>query len=233
MKQLFFSILIVALVITSCKKDSDSAIPVTSSGLMVFDAVPGNVKFDVVLDTISVFNDLGYGEHTGYKQFRARKYTLMIFQAGNRTTPLAGGEINLRNNRFYSAFLGVDVNNALVLMATEDVLDGPKTAGNAQLRVVDLSDTRYGTNSTRIQLDYYTDTTKIFSRVSFGNITPFQEIKGDSLYKLDARWADSSLSILKKDKVPFSAKANGIYTIVTSGNALDPNDIKLFEVINK
>ncbi len=232
MKQLFFSILIAALII-SCKKDSDSAIPVTSSSLMIFQAVPGPAKFDVVLDTFSVGNDLAYGENTGYKQFRARKYTLMVFPAGNRTNPVAGGEINLRNNRFYSAFLGVDTDNGLVLMAAEDELDAPKVAGNAKLLVVNLSDTRYGTGNTRLLLDYYTDTTKILPRVGFGNITPFKEIKGDSTYKIDARWADSSLSVLKKEKETLVSKANGIYTIVTSGNALDPNDIKLFQVINK
>lgn len=231
MKQLVYAALLIVLT-AACNKNSDSAIPDTKSGINVFQAVRDNSAFDVLLDTIQLGKSMVFGTNTGYQFFRARKYNLAVYVAGDRTRLLAGGEINLRNNRQYSIFIGVDTSGRrLVVNAAEDTLSAPQP-GKARLRFVNLSDT-YKPNKQALGLDFYTNGRRIERGIGFQTITNFRDIDADSTYNLDVRWVDSSLSLLKGRKEQITIRDQQIFTVIIAGNALDTSKLRLIRYQNK
>lgn len=231
MKQWFlFSWLLVAAGMIACNKDSDSSIPDTSAAINVFLAVP-DAKFDVLLDTVSIGSDLGMGESTGYHKFRAQRYTLYIYPAGNRTTPVAGGQVSLRNNHYSSVFLSRDNNKVLRAMIVEDDLKPPTTANTGKLRIVNLSDT-YASTFQTLRLDFYVDSSLRYQRINYLNATDFQEIPIGA-HTRDVRWADSSLSLLQNNLPDFTVEDRKIYSWIAIGNALVKDSFKLVEFVHE
>ena len=225
-------LLIVILLITgfiACNKNSDSSIPVTSSSVSVFFAVPGS-QFDVAIDTASIGTNLGAGQSTGYHSFLAKRYNLYIFAAGsNHLDTIAGGQISLRNGHFYSVFLSRDHNNNLRLQATEDNL-APPAANTGNLRIVDLSDT-YNTIPGQVTLDFFLGDTIRFRRISYTAITGFIPVQAGAHIR-DIRYADSSLSLRGKIDSNLVIEDHKIYSWIVYGNALVADSFKLATFIH-
>ncbi|PSL47504.1 uncharacterized protein DUF4397 [Chitinophaga niastensis] len=228
MKQLILPVIIVLALLAACKKNSDSSIPVTQSNFMFFNAVPGNAQFNILLDSLPVATNVGYGVGTGYKQFRAQNYNLYIYDTRTPNNLMYGGQINLRNKRFYSAYLGADSTGLqLALRITEDDLSSPG-AGTAKFRVVDLSQA-FTPNRSVLGIDVYSDTfPRFFRGITFTALTPFATVYGDSNYtKLNFRWTDSTKVL---QQYHLSTQAGKVYTLVTTRYPLDSLNFKIFTI---
>ncbi|WP_177230583.1 DUF4397 domain-containing protein [Chitinophaga sp. CF118] len=229
MKQRFlFTCILLVAVIIACNKDSDSSIPETSSNINVFLAVPG-VQYDVVVDTTTIGSSLEAGQSTGYHSFIAKRYNLFIYPAGDHTTAIAGGQISLRNNHYYSVFLSLDHTNALRLLAVEDKLDLP-AANTGKVRVIDLSDT-YNSDAQTVNLDFYANDTLRFQRISYLAVTNFIQLQAGT-YTRDIFYADSSLSLLGNNLPSFTIADRKIYSWIVYGNAQVADSFKLVEFVH-
>jgi hypothetical protein len=229
MKLLSFVGILALLFALACNKTSDSDLPVTKSGLMVYNMVPGESKFDALIDTTLLGENLPFGGQTGgFREFRAKKYTLNIFLAGNRDRPLFRGEINLRNNRYYSAFLTVDTQNVVRVVGAEDDLQAPP-ADVAKVRFINLSDSYVtrGRVTEPLPFDFYLELNRISRRLPYTGVTPFVSIMNGK-YQVDVRYPDSTLSL---QKFQLQADSGKIYTIVTTGTRKD-NNLKVTQFIN-
>ncbi|GAA3941865.1 DUF4397 domain-containing protein [Chitinophaga oryziterrae] len=219
-------LLIVILLISgfiACNKSSDSSIPVTSSSVNVFFAVPGK-QYDVTIDTATIGTNLGPGESTGYHSFLAKRYNLYIFETGNRLDTIAGGQISLRNNHYYSIFLSLDHNNNLRLLAAEDNLT-PPAANMGNLRIVNLSDT-YDAVPNQVTLDFFLGDTLRYQRISYQAVTGFIPVQAGAHIR-DIRYADSSLSLRGNIDSNFVIEDHKIYSWIVYGNALVADSFKL------
>lgn len=224
MKQGLFLFLILTLTgIIACNKESDSSIPETSSSINFFSAVP-NEQFDVMIDSTSIANGLGYGESSGYHAFLAKRYTLRIYRAGNHNNALGGGEISLRNGHFYSLFLSQDNTQALQLRLVEDHL-GPSSANSGKVRYVNLSDT-YNTPTSRLILDLYIDSVRYFRRQGYLAVTDFVEVPAGNRF-VDLRYADSSLSLMGNNSHNYEIENQKQYTIIGYGNVRNVDSFRL------
>jgi hypothetical protein len=221
----------------ACSK-SDGEIPDTRAGLLIFNMIPGDAKFDVLLDTVALGSNLAYGDNTGtYKEFRAQKYDLLIYPAGSRTTPIMAGELNLRNGKNLSAFLTIDRNRIMSVLLTEDNNTPSSIATYAKFRVVDLTDpyrvVGSGSNQQPLPLDIYLNyadekSIPVFRALTYGAVTGPAEVVGGN-YRVDINWMDSSAVL---QKAPFVAEAGKVYTLIATGNALRPDSFKLFQYVH-
>ncbi|MCF6405694.1 DUF4397 domain-containing protein [Chitinophaga filiformis] len=224
MKQgLYLVLLLIVAGVMACSKDSDSSIPETSSSINFFTAVP-NQEFDVTIDTASIGTGLGYGESTGYHAFQAKRYTLLIYRAGNHTTPIGGGEVSLRNGHYYSVFLSQNNSRTLQLLLVEDNL-APSKPNFGKVRFINLSDT-YVNAATRLTLDFYVDGVRNFRRQSYQASTDFLEVPVGTR-NVDVRYADSSLSLMGANSRNYEIQDQKQYTIIGYGNALKADSFKL------
>ncbi|NLR81895.1 DUF4397 domain-containing protein [Chitinophaga eiseniae] len=229
MKYLIIPIIIGLVLLGACKKNSDSAVPDTHGSLMFVNAaqIPDTL-FNVKLDSIDFASNVPYKTSTGYKSFRAQKYNLIITTAGNPGNILYNQQIFLRNNRYYTAFLGVDTTKrGLMLIITED--DLTVQANQAKFRVIDLSQ-GFKPNGTPLGIDVYSDTfPRFFRGLGFPSQTDFAPITGDSTYTINFRWTDS-LKVLKSYKLP--AQTGKVYTLITAGYPLDSTKMDVLQVNN-
>lgn len=219
-------LLIVILLITgfiACNKNSDSSIPVTSSSINVFLAVPGK-QYDVMIDTATIGTNLGAGQSTGYRSFLAKRYNLYIYATGNHLTPVAGGQISLRNGHFSSVFLSRDHTNNLRLQAIDDNLT-PPAANMGNLRIVNLSDT-YNAVPNQVTLDFFLGDTLRYQRISYQAVTGFIPVQAGKHIR-DIRYADSSLSLRGNIDSNFVIENHKIYSWIVYGNALVADSFKL------
>lgn len=222
MKHLIIPVLVLLVIIGACKKDSDSAVPDTHGNFLFVNAKPGNVQYNVKLDTFSIGNNLGYGTNTGYKSFRAQKYNLIIADSRQPGVELFRGQIYLRNNRYYSAFLGADSAGAPLLITTEDDLSDPGI-GLAKFRVINFAQ-GFKPDRSPLLMDVYSDTLpRFFSRIPFPAQTGFAPLRGDSAhYKINFRWADSSNTSKALKTVDMATQTGKTYTLISNGYPLDP-----------
>lgn len=228
MKQRLYLILIVIIAgVIACSKDSDSSIPDTSSNINVFFAIPDK-QYDVLIDTTTIGTDLGYGQSTGYHAFEAKRYSLVIYPAGNRTTPVGGGQVSLRNGHYYSVFLSQNVNRIPQLLLIEDKL-GPSQPNFGKVRFINLSDTWVNTSS-RLTMDVYVDSLRYFRRQGYLAVTDFAEVAVGTRM-LDFIRADSALkpewSIIGNNSRNYVIEAQKQYTIIGYGDALKKDSFKL------
>lgn len=222
MKHLIIPVLVLLVIIGACKKNSDSAVPDTHGNFLFVNAKPGNVQYNVKLDTFSIGNSLGYGANTGYKSFRAQKYNLIIADSRQPGVELFRGQIYLRNNRYYSAFLGADSAGASLLITTEDDLTDPG-AGLAKFRVINFAQ-GFRPDRSPLPMDVYSDTfPRFFSRIQFPAQTGFAPLRGDSAhYKINFRSSDSSNTSKVLKTVDMATQTGKIYTLISNGYPLDP-----------
>jgi hypothetical protein len=220
----------------ACSK-SDGDIPDTRADLLVFNMIPGSAKFDVLVDTVTLGNNLAYGDNSGnYRRFRAQKYELMVYEAGNHTTPIMGGELNLRNGKRLSAFLTVDSKNNPGILLTEDDNTPSAVPTLAKMRIVDLSDpyrqVGTGTNTQQLPLDIYLDykdrsSVPVYRAVTYFGVTDPAEITAGD-HTVYFNWTDSTLTL---QRVPFTAEAGKVYTLIATGDPKTTN-FKMFQYIH-
>jgi len=215
MKQWAYFILVCIIAgIIACNKDSDSSIPDTTSNINVFTAVPDE-QYDIVVDTTTIGQNIGYGESTGYHAFQAKRHNLWVFETGNRADTLGRLQVSLRNNHYYSLFLARNNNGITQALIVEDVFR-PSTSGFGRIRYINLSDT-YVNAATRLTLDVYMDTVRYFRRESFLATTDFVEL-AQGTYPVVIKYADSSKVLNGTDILKVDDQKQ--YTIITYGNAL-------------
>jgi len=227
MKHLIIPVIILLGMLGACKKNSDSAVPDTHGNFLFVNAAPGNLQFNVFLDTIQFANNVAYGTNTGYKSYRAQKYNLIVTNAANPNVILYNAQIFLRNNRYYSAYIGVDsAGTGLAMITTEDDLSNPGE-GMARFRVVNFGQA-YKPNRTPLGIDVWSDTTtRFFRALTFPALTGFAPILGDSTYNIKFRWADSS-KVLTSFKLP--AQTGKTYTLISNGYPLDTTKFNVLMV---
>jgi hypothetical protein len=191
-------------------------------------AVPGK-QFDVMIDTATIGTNLGAGQSTGYHSFLAKRYNLYIYTTGNHQTPVAGGQISLRNGHYSSVFLSLDHTDNLRLQATEDNLT-PPAANMGNVRIVNLTDT-YDTVPSQVTLDFYLGDTIRFQRISYTAVTSFIPVQAGTHIR-DIRYADSSLSLRGTIDSSVVIENHKIYSWIVYGNALKADSFKLATFIH-
>ncbi|MBS0026675.1 DUF4397 domain-containing protein [Chitinophaga sp. 22321] len=234
MKYLIIPVIIVLALLGACKKNSDSAVPDTHGNFMFVNAVPDPAAvFNVKLDTINFASNVTYKTSTGYKSYRAQKYNLIITSASQPSNILYNGEIFLRNNRYYSAFLGADSTKRLLsLIVTEDDMTslGPD---KAKFRVIDFSE-GFKANRTPLGIDIldilWRDTARVFRGLTFPAQTYFAPLRADSnqVHTINFTYVDSSKLVLKSMKLP--TQAGKVYTLITTGYPLDPARMEVLTI---
>lgn len=229
MKYLIIPIIIVLALLGACKKNSDSAVPDTHGSFMFVNAVPSDVLFDVMLDTMHFASNVAYKTNTGYKSYRAQKYNLIITDVTNPASPhlLVNQEIFLRNNRYYSAFIGADTSkNGLSLIVSEDDLT-PQPPDQARFRVIDFSQ-GFKNNGSPLGIDILTGNIRVFRGLTFPAQTAFVPLRADSnAYTINFNYVDSS-KLLKSFQLP--TQVGKVYTLVTTGNPLDSNKMEVLNI---
>lgn len=227
MKKLLIVVLGWLIVMTACKKNSDSAIPVTSSSFMFFNGIPGKI-YDIWLDTTKVATQVAFGKNSTYSSMRAQLYTMYLVDADDpaKTKQLVG-QINLRNKRFFSAYIGYDSANKVNIFRTlEDDLT-PTAPQDMKLRVVSLS-YAFRSNGQAVTMDLFSQENRIFRGIGFTQFTPYATLPGDSVYHLNFRRTDDTTII--PSRFDFPSKPGKIYTMVTVGNAQDAATFKTFTI---
>jgi len=230
MKQKTFwaCLILLATGFVACNSKDDTAIPDTSSNINVFIGVAG-AQFDIAIDTAFIGTDVGEGESTGYKSFRAQRYTLNIYAAGNHTSPVAFGQISMRNNYHYSVFLSQARNKTLRLLAVEDVLNPPNPF-TGRVRIVNLSDS-YNSDQQSVNLDFsladLKDTTR-FRNLNYLAVTPFTEIQAGD-YDRHINLANSSVDLLGTIVPTFTVPDGKLTSWIVYGNAYARDSFKLVE----
>jgi hypothetical protein len=220
----------------ACGKDSEDDIPDTRGRLLVYQMIPGGARFDVLLDTATLGSNLAYGESTNtYREFRAQKYNLYVYPAGNHTVPIMAGELNLRHGKNLSAFLTADRNDTLRVLVAEDDNTISTTSGNARMRIINLSNSYFevgsGANTTRrdLPLDFYLNyvdekSQPVYRALNYGAVTAPAEIRLGN-YDVDINWTDSSKVL---QTFPFRADSGKVYTLIATGDARGTN-FKMFQ----
>lgn len=217
-----FVLLLLSAAVACSKSDGD--IPDTRAELLVFNMIPGSAKFDVMVDTTTLGSNMAYGDNSGsYKAFRAQKYDLMVYEAGNHTTPVMGGELNLTNGKRLSAFLTIDSLKVARVLLAEDDITPSATPSYAKMRIIDLSDpyrqVGTGANKQQLPLDIYLDykdstSVPVFKSVTYFGVTAFAEITAVK-HNVDFNWVDSSKTL---QSIPFTAEAGKVYTLIATGD---------------
>ncbi|WP_143307807.1 DUF4397 domain-containing protein [Chitinophaga vietnamensis] len=241
MKQLILPVIIAMALLAACKKSSDTAVPETESHFMFVNGVPG-ATFGVKMDTANVATSVAYGGSSGYKAFKAQAYRMWIYDVRTPQSPIYMGQYNLRNARYFTAFLGVDTSNTrLSLMFAEDDLS-PNTTGMARFRVVDLSDsynpTRFSSQQA-VSMDIWSDTSntsanssRFFRGMSYPSISSFTPVFADSTYLMCVRWIDfrAKDSIFGTPTIHFNK--DKVYSLVLTSRAdrLDTTKLKSFVI---
>lgn len=228
MKYLIIPIIIVLTLLGACKKNSDSAVPDTHGNFMFVNAVsstPG-VEFNIKLDTINFASNVAYKTSTGYKSYLAKKYNLIITTSDQPDRILVNQEIFLRNNRYYTAFMGVDsTQQVLSMILTEDDLS--TRADSAKFRVIDFSQA-FKPNRAPLGIDVFAgNPPRIFRGLTFPSQTSFVSLVGDSTYTMNFNYVDSNL-VLKS--IPLATKKGKVYTLVTAGYPLDATKFDILTV---
>ncbi|MBW8684206.1 DUF4397 domain-containing protein [Chitinophaga rhizophila] len=233
MKHWIYFVLIIATVgIVACNKDSDDSIPVTSSNINLFQAIPGR-SFDVYVDTVSIGKGVEYGGSTGYKSFEAKRYVMMITPAGKPDSPYIGGQISLRNGYHYSIFLSENNERLPQVLLVEDNLR-TTTAGYGRMRYVNLSDA-FINNFTRLTVDIKVhttlldgriDTARYFRRLSYQAATDFADVAAGP-HSLFVTYPDSTLALNGTSGYSCNIEDQKHYTIIGYGNAMKPDSFKL------
>ncbi|NSL90351.1 DUF4397 domain-containing protein [Chitinophaga sp. Mgbs1] len=226
MKKLLIIALVLLAGVVACKKDSDNSIPVTQSNFMFFNGVKGfrvNVRLD---STIEFANGVAFGEATPYRQYRAQMYNIMLINADRQVDTIRAGQINLRNNRYYSAYLAYDTAmKAFFLGLTEDDLS-PVPDKQAKVRVINLSQTAKF-NGSPLSYDLYSDTFPVFRGVPYKALTGFTTLNAeDTTYKF--RFVRTDSTKIELQQYSFKPQAGRVYTLVTTGSAKDAAAWKVF-----
>nr|WP_295877272.1 DUF4397 domain-containing protein [uncultured Chitinophaga sp.] len=226
MKKLLIVVLGWLIVMTACKKNSDSAIPVTSSSFMFFNGVR-DVTYEVWLDSTLITKDLAFGQSTPYREMRAQLYTIYLIDPKRPKDTIRVGQINLRNKRTFSTYIGLDsANKGLVAMAVEDDLT-PAPPEHMKFRIVNLS-WAFRPNGQSATMDLFSKTTPIFRGMGFPQFTNFAILPGDSTYPFNFRRNDDTTVV--PNQFPFKAETGKIYTVVMTGNALTSSLFKTFTI---
>ncbi|WP_161964176.1 DUF4397 domain-containing protein [Chitinophaga flava] len=228
MKKLLIVALILLMAAAACKKNSDTAIPVTQSSFMFFNGVPEAV-YDIRLDSFSMATGVAFGKNTPYQTFRAQLYTIYLIDQRFPNDTIRVGQINLRNKRSFSSYIGFDsANKVRVFRTIEDDLTPPPPL-NMKFRVVDFSEA-YRFNGTSVGIDVFSQNDRIFRGIGFTQFTPFVNLPGDSTYQLNFPRTDSNSII--PNRLPFPVQTGKIYTLVTVGNAMSSETFKTFTITN-
>ncbi|QJB33523.1 DUF4397 domain-containing protein [Chitinophaga oryzae] len=227
MKKLLIVVLGWLMVMTACKKNSDSAIPVTSSSFMFFNGVP-DVTYDIWLDSTLIMKDLTFGQSTPYREMRAQLYTIYLIDHNRPKDTIRVGQINLRNKRLFSAYIAVDSanNGQRVVTAAEDDLTAPP-AEHMKLRIVNLS-WAFRPNGQSSSMDLFSKTTPVFRGMGFSAVTEFATLPGDSTYPFNFRRNDDTTKV--PNQFPFKSQSGKIYTVVMLGNALTSTLFRTFTI---
>ena len=228
-------LILVTAGIFACNKDSDDSIPVTSSNINVFQAVPGRL-FDVFIDTMTMSTDLAYGESSGYHAFEAKRYTLVICPAGKPDSPYIGGQVSLRNGYYYSVFLSLNNSLQPQVLLVEDPLRGT-TTGYGRMRYINLSDS-YINRASRLTIDIKTfttvdtrqDTARYFRRLSYLAASDFVDVPIGP-HSLVVTYPDSTLS-LNGNGQAIQVDDQKQYTFIGYGNALKADSFKIATFIH-
>ncbi|WP_291909746.1 DUF4397 domain-containing protein [Chitinophaga sp. CB10] len=234
MKKFLVMALAAMALMAACKKDSDSAIPQTSSNFMFFNGVP-NTTFGVLIDSVRISSGVPFGQATAYRSFKAQAYNLYLYNTAAPNVLINFGQVNLRNGKYISTYLGIDTTNAIpgglrLTLAEDDLSAVP--AQQARYRVVDMSDT-YKTlrnNKTALAMDFRVDSSRYiygFRAMQFTAFSTFKTIRGDSSYKLNVNWVDSTKQL---GTFPMNLQSGKVYTFVATGNALDSLNFKVFAI---
>ncbi|SJZ47661.1 protein of unknown function [Chitinophaga eiseniae] len=228
MKKLLIVVLGWLIVMTACKKNSDSAIPVTASSFMFFNGVR-DVVYDIWLDTTLIMKNVAFGQSTPYREMRAQLYTIRVVDHNRPKDTIRVGQINLRNKRIFSTYVGFDsANTRLVAMAVEDDLT-PAPPENMKLRIVNLS-WAFRPNGQSATVDLFSRTTPIFRGMGSPQFTNFAILPGDSTYPFNFRRNDDTTVV--PNQFPFKAETGKIYTVVLTGNAMTSTLFKTFTITN-
>lgn len=227
MKYLIIPIIIVLAVLGACKKNSDSAVPDTHGHFMFVNATYDALQFDVRLDTINFASNVPYKTSTGYKSYLAKKYNLIITPSGRPDNVLVNQELFLRNNRYYTAFMGIDsVKQGVVMILTEDDLSAPK-GDSARFRVINFSQA-FKPNRAPLGIDVFAgNPPRIFRGLTFPSQTSFVTLVGDSNYTMNFNYVDSSL-VLKS--IPLATQKGKTYTLVMAGYPLDATKFDILTI---
>ncbi|MBC9934551.1 DUF4397 domain-containing protein [Chitinophaga qingshengii] len=226
MKKLLFVVMGWLIVMTACKKDSDSAIPVTSSNFMFFNGIPDAV-YDVLLDSIKIAQGVKFGTNTPYATLRAQMYTIYLIEAHRPKDTIRAGQINLRNKRSFSAYVGVDsANKVNVIRTLEDDLT-PPPPDYMKFRVVSFSQS-FRANGQSLAIDLFSRSSPYFRGIGFAQVTPVATLIGDSTYNFNFRRNDDTTVITST--LDFKSQPGKIYTLVTVGNALSSTTFKTFTI---
>jgi hypothetical protein len=228
MKYLIIPIIIAIVLLGACKKNSDSAVPDTHGSFMFVNAVPViGAGFNVKLDSINFASNVPYKGNTGYKSYRAQKYNLIISDVNFPDTFIFKQEVFLRNNRFYSAFLGADsTQKALILIVTEDDMTS-LGQDMAKFRVINFSQA-FKPNRTPLGIDIFVNTNRVFQALTFPAQTGFVPLLANKPAADSIKFNRDSANIIKW--VPLQAQTGKVYTFISTGYPLDKTQFDILTI---
>lgn len=223
-----------AITWTACKSDTD-IIPQTHGNVMVFNAVPGNVGYNMIsvfVDTTRIANMLKTGDTSAFSTFRSQLYPVYIHAADNDTSIQT--EMTIRNNHNFSFFLVYDTlplqgQPKYTGLLTDDTLRRPDV-NTVRLRVIDLGKTLLGQGDTAsiqpitIAMDY--DTALLYNGMSFRQVGDFRTI-APGPHKLYFRTFYDSVRV-RRDSLAVNLVSDNIYTVYTSGSLMRNDQFKAF-----
>lgn len=214
-------ILLIIVAFAGCGKSSDKFIPDTSSSIKFLNTVPGTEEFDALLnDKEELVVGLKAGQQSPYRSFKAKKYDVIIYGSKDRATPLAIGEINLRNERKTTVFIGRNYDKRLEPIVYDDDDATPTKQGTARVRIVSMSNML--ANRQGLAMDMFINKIKVLRGLSYRSVSVLDIVEGTHQFNLFAL-NDTTTSLLKGGVYPLTVKAGQHITLWYNGDNVSSN----------
>jgi len=229
-------VLFLFMVLSSCKKNSDSGNPVPVSALTIINAVQGSDPLiadpngvDSTAAYFATTPQIGFGASQEYS-LPSGNTRLTVYDVADTTSPLFQGNISLRNSAIYSLFLsGVySAQNKPDTLLTLDQIPYYGTDSLSGVRFINLSP---GSQPISVNIAGNPGTEMEFSNIGYRQISNFKpysivaSIGGSYNFEIRDELSDSLLATYSWTYTP---QKNS--TIVIGG--LENNGFNIFQVNN-
>lgn len=186
----------------------------------------GEADLSILLNNSLFYDNLGYGETSGYVEVAAGTYDVDVYRSGS-TTVFANSQAVFDPGQDYTMLItGDDVRQTVEVVSLDDNLDAPES-GKFKLRIGHLSPFAQLTADTAVDIRLQ-DGTPVLEEVTYGDINSFVELDAGE-YDLKITTVGGGATIL--DVIPLTFSAGDIVSLFAAGG-LNGKEIGLFAIFN-
>jgi hypothetical protein len=196
--------------------------PQFPSYVRIFHASPDAPAVDIYANGLLIASNLKYKEFTPYLPFIPGKYSILVYPAGTKTTPVINTNLDVIPQRSYTFAISGLVKDLKPIIVSD--LPSPMKPGQAQLKFVHLSP-----NAPLVDMTL-SDGTILSRNVKFREISPNVNISSGN-YTIQLRLAGTNKVVLTAPNQLL--KPNRYYTIYAVGLANNRPPLQIITALDK